>query len=241
MNLILAFALLAKFDWSEVVDIPTINDPTMGHQVLHFYSRNKQLDEPSREFISARLSQSKQYQSDAEVLRHGSDAVTLKGLYLEFGVCSGRTINFIAALNPLIPIYGFDSFEGLPEDWTEHCKKGTFAFKQQDFLPPVLHNVDLIKGWFSDTLPAFLNARPDPIAFLHIDCDIYSSASYVLQSLADRIKAGTIIVFDELFNYPGFENHELKALDEFLAKTGYRAEYLAYNTNHESVAIKICL
>jgi hypothetical protein len=36
---------------------------------------------------------------------------------MEFGVSRGVTINFLAALNPMKKIYGFDSFEGNPEDW----------------------------------------------------------------------------------------------------------------------------
>jgi hypothetical protein len=38
--------------------------------------------------------------SDAEVLKFGSDHAQLEGLFIELGVCTGKTINFIAALNP---------------------------------------------------------------------------------------------------------------------------------------------
>ncbi len=55
--------------------------------------------------------------TDAAVLKFGSDAVTLRGAFLEMGVCTGKTINFIAALNPEERIWGFDSFDGLPEQW----------------------------------------------------------------------------------------------------------------------------
>ena len=53
-----------------------------------------------------------------------------------------------------------------------------------------------------------------PVALLHLDSDIYSAAIFVLRTLiADRrIVSGTVIVFDELFNYCGFENHESLAL-----------------------------
>jgi hypothetical protein len=37
-------------------------------------------------------------------------------LWLEFGVASGRTINYISNFTN-DKVYGFDSFEGLPEKW----------------------------------------------------------------------------------------------------------------------------
>lgn len=110
---------------------------------------------------------------DAEVLKWASDHVSLEGLFLELGVCTGTTINFIGTLNPHQVIYGFDSFEGLPEDWilgSRVIAKGSMGFKNPSNLPPVLHNVQLIKGWFDETLPRFANELPSDvvIAFLHV-------------------------------------------------------------------------
>ena len=138
----------------------------------------------------------------------------------------------------------FDSFEGLPEDWIRGDKvisRGTFGFKNPNLLPPVLHNVELMKGWFHNTLADFIKTRDtqEPIAFLHIDSDIYSSAATAFQILGDRIQPGTILVFDELYNYPGYENHEFKAFQEFLSQSGLKAHYLAYNIYHEQVAVRI--
>lgn len=232
-----------KFDWSQVLAIPPGTNQTAGNQILHFKSLNKPFwDNPEAElFVNTYLSEAIPLASDAEVLKFGSDHVELDGLFVELGVCTGKTINFIAALNPHQKIYGFDSFEGLPEDWVRGDKiiaAGTFAFKNPDTLPPVLHNVDLIKGWFENTLPEFAK-RSDPIAFLHIDCDIYSSTATAFQALEPHIVPGTIIVFDELYNYPGCESHEFKAFQEFLDRTGLQAKYLAYNIYHEQVAVQI--
>jgi hypothetical protein len=96
-----------------------------------------------------------------------------------------------------------------------------------------------VQGWFSDTLPAFNEKLNGPIAFLHIDSDLYSSANCALNVFELRIVPGTILLFDELYNYPNAENHEWKALQEFLVRTGLKAEYLAFNTNHEQVALRI--
>lgn len=39
------------------------------------------------------------------------------GPILEFGVHKGVSINYFAKLNPNLEIFGFDSFEGLSENW----------------------------------------------------------------------------------------------------------------------------
>lgn len=246
-QLFLAFLLTAvPFDWGKVCTLPPGADKTAGNQVLHFKSHNRPYwDSPeAHDFVKKYLKDAAPLGSDAEVLRFGSDHVTLEGLYIEAGVCTGKTINFIAALNPYRIIYGFDSFEGLPEDWVRKeskMVKGTFAFKNPNELPPVLHNVRLIKGWFSETMPSFVkNLSPNqPIAFLHVDSDIYSAAVTVLSTFEDHIVPGTVLVFDELYNYPGCENHEWKAFQEFLRRKHFEVEYLAYNLYHEQVAVRI--
>ena len=179
-----------------------------------------------------------------EVQKYGIEAVTLDGIYIELGVCTGGSINHIASLVYWDLIYGFDSFEGLPEDWIRddlYIPKGIWAFPEPVVLPYVLPNVKLIRGWFKDTLPEFVQrmGTERPIAFLHVDCDIYSSTACALTVLAPLIQEGTIIVFDEFYHYPGYENHEFKAFNEFLEAYSFKAEYLAYNPYHEQVAVRI--
>jgi hypothetical protein len=235
-----------KFDWSAVLAVPPGNGQTGGNQILHFKTLNKPYweNKEGREFVEQNLKNAIPLTSDAEVLKFASEHAALEGFFIELGVCTGKTINFIAALNPHKKIYGFDSFEGLPEDWIRADKvipAGTFGYKNPAILPPVLDNVELIRGWFSDTLPVFTKGHDPilPIALLHIDADIYSSTATALEILSDRIRPGTILVFDELYNYPGYENHEFKAFQEFLSKHNFKARYLVYNIYHEQVAIQI--
>ena len=99
------------------------------------------------------------------------EARQLEGLVMEFGVYRARTLNYLAAKTSQT-LYGFDSFEGLPEFWRDGIGKGAFAL---DGLPKVRSNVVLVKGWFDDSLPKFLldlNSS-DPLSYLHIDCDLY--------------------------------------------------------------------
>ena len=158
------------------------------------------------------------------------------GLFLEFGVYKGESINLIANKISPNPIYGFDSFEGLPEYWRDGFGVGTFKINK---LPQVEQNVVLIKGWFNESLPKFLATQKDEVAFLHIDCDLYSSTITIFQCLADSIKPGTVIVFDEYFNYPLWREGEYRAFQEFIASTGLKYEYIGYNRKSEQVAVKI--
>ena len=157
-------------------------------------------------------------------------------LICEFGVATGRTINFIAKLIPDVPIFGFDSFEGLPEDWRDGFFKGAF---KADSPPKVRRNVRLIRGRFEDTLGPFLQEHPQSAAFMHIDCDLYASAKTVLETFRPSIRSGTIIVFDEYFNYPGWQHGEFKAFAEYIERSDHSFNYIGYCRYHQQVAIKI--
>jgi hypothetical protein len=165
-------------------------------------------------------------------LRHLPD-----GLVCEFGVFEGASINHIAARVPHRAVFGFDSFEGLPEHWRESFGPGMFTTGGR--LPEVLPNVRLLKGWFDETLPPFAARHPGPVALLHVDCDLYSSTKCVLEHLGDSLVPGSVVVFDEYFNYPGWERHEFRAFSEFAAARRLRYEYLAYNRLHEQVAVRV--
>jgi predicted O-methyltransferase YrrM len=159
------------------------------------------------------------------------------GSILEFGVATGRTANHFARLRPNDTIYGFDSFEGLPEDWTSRMPKGFF---KRDALPTVRSNVKLQVGWFDNTLPIWkVDHGNRPIALLHIDSDLYSSAVTILTELKDNIVPGTVIVFDEYINYPGWELDEFKAWQEHVKKHKIKYAYIGRVSKHQKVAIRI--
>lgn len=144
--------------------------------------------------------------------RGGSKQAPQDGLWLEFGVATGTTIRHLGSLTKQ-KVYGFDSFEGLPENWRTGFDQGAFA----QSLPSVPANVELIKGWYSDTLPAFAARHPERVSLLHVDCDLYSSTKTIFDTIGDRIGPGCVIVFDEYWNYPGWREHEHKAFLEFIA------------------------
>lgn len=159
---------------------------------------------------------------------------TERDIYLEFGVYTGNSINYIAKrVNK--PVYGFDSFQGLPNDWREGFEKGTFKV---DHLPKVERNVTLFKGWFHDSLKTF-KCDSNRLALIHIDCDLYESAMCVFDMLAYKIAKGTVIVFDEFYNYPNWKQGEYKAFSEYVLKENINYKYIGYVKNDEQVAVVI--
>lgn len=182
-----------------------------------------------------------EYVFEVTKLQHKPDT-----LWLEFGVATGKTINYISKFTK-DHVYGFDSFDGLPEDWRPGFNKGRFT--NNGLLPVVNDNVVLVKGLFCDTLPEFLEKQNKKITFIHIDCDLYSSTKYVLTHIKKYLDNECIIIFDELVNYDGFDNDkgELKALYEFLSNGDIKYEWIGMNGKpydnhwykHQSVAIKI--
>ena len=156
-------------------------------------------------------------------LRH----VDVSGHFLEFGVFRGGSIRYIATQRQNVVVHGFDSFEGLPEQWAGFAlDKG--AFGRAGRLPKVPRNVRLHKGWFDKTLPEWVQANEGPLSFIHIDCDLYSSTKTIFEQLSSRFVVGTVIVFDDYFNYPNWQNHGIKAFREFAAERNVTYDYLAY-------------
>lgn len=156
---------------------------------------------------------------------------------MEFGVATGRTLNHFARLLPHKYIHGFDSFEGLPEDWTSRMPRGFF---KRNNWPKVAWNCHLYVGWFNQTIPTWkLRFVDTPILLLHVDCDLYSSTKTVLTELRKNIVPGTVIIFDEYMNYPGWQNDEFRAWKEFVSENNINYEYIGRVSRHQQVAVRV--
>lgn len=170
-------------------------------------------------------------------IKHAIQEARLDGLILEFGVFNGKSIRRISEFSPS-DIYGFDSFEGIPEAWND---EPSGSYSAEGVLPAVPKNVTLIKGWFNDTIPTFLNQlKQDPvIRFLHIDCDLYSSTKVIFDLLGKYIQPGTVILFDEFIGYKSWQNDEFKAFVEAAKMYSWRYEILLFSFATKQVAVKI--
>jgi len=130
-------------------------------------------------------------------------------LYLEFGVYQGRSMRWWAQhlTQSEAHLVGFDSFEGLPEDWRPGLPAGHFRTGG----PPSIDDprVTFEVGWFEKTLPQFTFPDHDQL-IVNVDCDLYSSAAEVLGGIEPHLRRGSLIYFDE---FPD-RDHELRAFNE---------------------------
>ena len=165
--------------------------------------------------------------NEREMFDMAFDRMPGEGILLEFGVHKGGTINYAAERNPGREVHGFDSFSGLPSDWTGviHAK-GAFDLKGK--APSVRSNVRLHKGLFSDTLPGWIAQNRAPIAFVHIDCDLYDSTRDVFDVLGSHLNSGAMLLFDDYFNLPNWQAHEFRAFQEWVKRANVAYTYLAY-------------
>lgn len=164
------------------------------------------------------------------LLRHTLKTYKPAGTALEFGVGKGESLSIIAAHMPAI---GFDSFQGLPEDWRDEFPQGSFRHD-----PPIIDNSRLVIGEYKDTLHISAPVLPDHIGLIHIDCDLYSSTQTVLAQLADHIQPGCFIVFDEWHGYDGCEQHEQRAWREH-TQAHPALNWTVIGHGHEAWSIRI--
>lgn len=178
-----------------------------------------------------------QFKTRQQMWHHCVNRIKDGDIGLEFGVWHGTSINHFANTLPDNRFHGFDSFEGLPEDWIARHPKGTFKVDRAKlkFAP----NVVIHEGWFDQTLPPFL---PDAenTGFIHIDCDIFSSTETILTLLEGVIRVKKpLLLFDEFYNYLGFEDHEFLAFMNFIERTQLPFEILGRNAVHQQVMIQM--
>ena len=159
----------------------------------------------------------------------------LEGLVLEFGVYNGKSIRNIASIVNT-EVHGFDSFEGIPENWNDE-PSGSYSANGE--LPVVPSNVTLHQGWFEDTLPKFIKENSGPIRFMNIDCDLYSSTKTIFDLLGPQVVPGTVIVFDEFIGYKSWKDDEFKAFQEAVDQYQWRYEILSFSFATKQVALKI--
>jgi hypothetical protein len=157
--------------------------------------------------------------------------------------------------HPESRFYGFDSFEGLPEDWGNKAK-GTFSRQGE---PPRLDDerVRFVVGWFHETLPGFVAEGSDYEAVLvHLDADLYSSTLFALRrcesigsaesrhesyqalaTLRSSEKSINSQILSQLWPryarfhalFDEFMSHEARALHNFAQAFPCAIEFLAYD------------
>lgn len=238
----------------DFVQYPTSHKPSdTGFNVLHFNKKNRHYEDvssSSTEFVKKQLSNAHRCISDSQLLYHSiincakEINKNKEGVYVEFGFCTGKTINFIAALAFDRKVYGFDSGDGLPEPWRDRFPKGTFRFTKKintngkieerpvgdnsmPFIPfTPLPNVKLSLSTINDnTLTEFKEELKNTfIEFLYIDTDLYSTANTIYTILDEYIIPDkTIVVLDEGYNFIDSGQNDPKVGDKEWEKHEFKA------------------
>ncbi|MDR1490883.1 MAG: TylF/MycF family methyltransferase [Desulfovibrio sp.] len=131
------------------------------------------------------------------------------GAIIEFGVFKGDNLKCIIDICDKIllqrDIYGFDSFEGLPAVHPDHdlqCwHKGQYVADfhsvEKRLNADKRHNINIIQGWFKDSLAQEQALCIKEVAYARIDCDLYQPAVECLEYLTSRLVDNSILVFDD--------------------------------------------
>jgi len=218
----------------------TLSEFLFRRFVLKHYGSNLLVDlqldakKDTVEYVKAKMADAPYFEKHPKLVAHVVSEANLPGLYLEFGVGRGKSIRWIGAAADRT-VYGFDSFDGIPEYWNGN-PVGAFA---QNKLPKVPDNVKFEIGMFDQTIPGFLEQHSDPVSLLHVDCDLYSSTVTIFGMLGARLQPGAIVLFDEYYNFPRWQQHEYKAFQEFVASSGIEYEYIGYSVTGQQVAARI--
>ena len=153
--------------------------------------------------------------------------------FYEFGVWRGDAFRYL--IKTFKEGYGFDTFEGLPEDWHNE-KAGTYT---SDGNVPEIKDGKFIVGKFEDTLPGFFAETRPMASIINFDADLYSSTICALNYAKPVIDKHTILIFDEFLSNENWEQDEFKALEEFCANNHYAYDVLAISFFTKQTAIKI--
>jgi predicted O-methyltransferase YrrM len=218
----------------------TLSEFIFRRFMLKHYASNLLVDmnleakKSTLEYIKANMVDAPYFEKHPQLVQYALTSVSKPGLHLEFGVGRGKSMRWIASA-VASTVHGFDSFEGIQEHWNGN-PIGAFAQKR---MPKVPDNVEFHVGYFDATLPGFLAQYRDPVAFLHVDCDLYSSTVTIFEALGDRLQPGAIVLFDEYYNFHRWQQHEFRAFQEFVNKSGAKYEYIAFSVTGQQVAVRI--
>jgi O-methyltransferase len=156
--------------------------------------------------------------------------------YIEFGVANGSSFQWWVknVSNPQSRFHGFDTFEGLPEDWGPF-KAGDMSAGSK--IPDIDDNrVTFYKGLFQQTLPGFMKSyNGNNRKVIHMDADLYTSTLYSLTTLAPILRKGDIILFDEYL----VPSHEFLAFNNFIKSYYIDVTLVGATNNYLVTAFKI--
>ena len=153
--------------------------------------------------------------------------------FYEFGVWMGDSFRYL--MKSYEKGFGFDTFEGLPEDWRSVPKGSYSSFGNV----PEISGGEFIVGEFDKTLPTFFATERPKAALINLDADLYGSTLSALKNARSVIDEQTVIIFDEFIINKGWQQDEFRALNEFCALFDLRYEVVALSLYTKQVVTRI--
>ena len=153
--------------------------------------------------------------------------------FYEFGVWMGDSFKYLVP--SFASGFGFDSFQGLPEDWGV-VPRGTYSSRGR---VPDIESAEFIVGEFASTLPQFFDSKRPMAGLINFDADLYSSTITALSNARPVIDHKTTLVFDEFIVNNNWEQDEFKALNEFCEANGFKYEVVAVSLFTKQVLCKL--
>jgi hypothetical protein len=132
----------------------------------------------------------------------------LPGVLCEFGVWQGLGLESIAQcskqyLGGGIPLYGFDSFEGMPVTSVEFHDLNAIVWRPGGYADTSIAQVHtrvpeaILVGGIFENIPSLAVYGIEKVRFARLDCDIYEGYRDALRLLTPCISPGTVLLFDE--------------------------------------------
>lgn len=157
--------------------------------------------------------------------------------FIEFGVFRGDSMREWVSLNKHSDsrFFGFDSFEGLPEDW--RAGQGKRHFDVRGRVPRIDDpRVRFVQGWFEHTVPLFArDFRIKNRLVLHLDADLYGSTILPLVYFSTFMSKGTLLIFDEFYD----REHEFKALMDWQRIFRKRFRFVAEMEHYSKICAEL--
>jgi hypothetical protein len=191
----------------------------------------------SAEWLHENADRAPTYSRRVEMLEALFPFIPADGDLAEFGVFTGAVTRFVRPRFMDRRYHAFDSWRGVPEAMGLSVAK--YSFDLNGVIPELPPETTIHAGWFDETIPKWREQFEAPIAFAYIDCDLYESVKTVLEGLTDRIRPGTILAFDDWYNFPNWEAHSLKASREWAQRHGIKMEPMGFTTLEHAGSFRI--
>jgi hypothetical protein len=170
--------------------------------------------------INQNMSESIGFPTRRGLWKHLESKLNSSYMVFEFGVASGSATKYWSTTGIHFKHwFGFDTFTGLPEDWSRGgvsvLNAGTFdqTSISESGLPRIeaAYQITWIKGLIEETFSKqFIMEYRENNFCIFIDVDLYKPSLHVLKILSTYLKKGDLIYFDEAFD----PWNEWKALEE---------------------------